>query len=141
LVLPAKSTVTFHIETKNDINELINKIKEKNWQPSIAMCPKTAPEKTFPFLQQIDHLLVMSVNPGFSGQQFMPSALDSFRAIGDYCSQHNLKVTLAADGGINKHNIAQLATLGVQDFAVASAIFESTDPVQAINELQKLVEK
>ena len=74
LVLSPESILTFHIESASDVKKLSRRIKEKNIIPSIAVSPKTPVEKIFPFLDLVDHILIMTVEPGFSGQCFLQSS-------------------------------------------------------------------
>jgi len=135
------STLSFHIETKQEKSKLIDHIKEKKWKPSIAVSPKTDISQTFPFLPLIDQVLIMSVEPGFSGQAFMPSVLDKVSTLVQYRNEHSLSFSIAMDGGISKDNIAQLAQLGVEEFAVATAVFGAKDSVNALQELEELIKK
>lgn len=129
------STVTFHIETNGEKNILIEHIKEKKWRAGMAINPKTAITEIFPFLPHIDQILIMSVEPGRSGQQFIPSTMDKIKPLVEYRAAHHLQFTIAIDGGINQQNIGTLAAAGVQEFAVASAIFGNEDLVEAVKGL------
>lgn len=79
LELPPKTILSFHPETVKNFSDTINFIKEKKWTPSIAISPKIDLEKMFQFLDTITHVLLMSVEPGFSGQQFLPSSIDRLK--------------------------------------------------------------
>jgi len=140
LSLKENSIVTFHIETiENNIN--INKrIREKRLVPGIAISPKTPVEEIFSLLDVIHHVTIMSVEPGFAGQTFLPSAIKKIEQLVSYRQTKGLPFTIALDGGINEHNIADLTQRGVDLFGVASAIFGKKDPVAALKNLQKLAE-
>jgi len=140
LDLPAGTLVTFHIETTNEPERLINLIQNKKWLAGIAMSPKTAIEELFPFLGRIHQALVMSVQPGHSGQLFMPSAIDKVNRLAEYRKSNNLHFSIGIDGGVNKENISMLVKAGVDDFGIATAIFGQPDPVAALQELNKLIE-
>lgn len=137
LSLKPKSIVSFHIETEGDTKATINNIKENNWHPSLTISPKTPLERTFNFLPFVDQLLVMSVEPGYSGQQFLPATIDRVKQVLQYKKEHHLSFALALDGGINQQNMGQLYQLGITDFAVASAIFNHSDRLQAVRELER----
>ncbi|MCX5922447.1 MAG: ribulose-phosphate 3-epimerase [Candidatus Dependentiae bacterium] len=139
LNLPAGSIVSFHIETIKDAMSLINRIHEKKWRASIALSPKTNVETIFPFLNVIDQVLVMSVEPGFSGQQFILAAVDKVDKLVAYRQAHDLPFTIGMDGGINKENITMLVDHGVQDIAIANAIFGHKDRVAALQKLKALI--
>jgi ribulose-phosphate 3-epimerase len=141
LILKPKSIISFHIETKYKITNIIDLIKEKNWLPSIAINPKTDIAQTFSFLPGISQVLIMSVEPGFSGQALIPFTMDKVVALIDYRKQHGLSFSTAMDGGIAIENIAHLTQLGVDQFAVASTIFKASDPVVVLKELNAFTKK
>lgn len=128
--------LTFHVENKIDHLKLIKEIKEKKYRAALAINPKTALEEIFPFLQDIHQVLLMSVQPGFSGQAFLDSSIDRLNALIDYRKQHNLSFEIVMDGGINEKNIAQLVRAGVDQVAIAAGIFGSENPVENINKLK-----
>jgi len=140
LNLPAGSIFSFHFEAIGQDIHLIKRIKEKNWKVSIAINPATDTNKIFPLLNQVDQVLIMSVEPGFSGQPFISSTIDKIDPLIGYRQTSRLDFTIAIDGGINQENIKQLANKHVDDFAVGSAIFKQPDPVIALEKLKKLVE-
>lgn len=139
LTLPANSTVSFHIETKDNVNDIIKFIHDKKWRASITLSPKTNVEAALPVANVVDQVLVMSVEPGYSGQQFLPHVVTKVQELVAYRAKHTLKFSIAMDGGINKDNIAMLAHEGVEDFAIAHAIFGQPDAVKALQELQQLL--
>ena len=137
-VLSDNSIVTFHFESKNNFREASVLIKENNLIPSIAINPKTPVEKVFPFLDVIHHVLIMSVEPGYSGQPFLPEIINKIDTLVSACQMNESKVTIAMDGGIKEDNIALLAQKGVEQFAVGSGIFDHTDRVAAVKKLYDL---
>lgn len=141
LDLRPHDTLSFHIEEPEDIKEEINYIKEKNIKTNIAISPKTAIEKLYPYLGSVDQVLLMSVNPGFSGQQFLDNSVDRLDTLVHHRTQENLSFEIVMDGGINETNIGELAKRGVDAVGVASAIFAHPDPVKALQELRRSAEK
>lgn len=139
LTLAPGSCITFHFESQYEIKDIIKSIREKKWMVSIAIKPKTAPEKIFPFLSEIDQVMVMSVEPGYSGQPFLPESIEKVQLLAAYRDTSKLPFRIGIDGGINKNNIKQLAQLGADDFAVASAVFAAPDRLQALRELKDLI--
>jgi ribulose-phosphate 3-epimerase len=131
--------ISFHIESSIDIFEYIKIIKEKKCIASLAINPKTTIEHMIPFLNVIHHFLIMSVEPGFSGQSFLPEVISKIDTLVAYRYEQALDFRIGVDGGINKTNIKYLAKKGVDDFAISNGIFEQSDPVQALNELYSLV--
>ena len=139
LSLNANSILTFHFESTQKIKTISDRIKKKNMIPSIAINPKTPVEKIFPFLDIIHHVVVMSVEPGFSGQSFIKEVVDKVDTIVSYVQMRGLKCDVAMDGGIDEGNISMLAQKGVQDFAVGSGIFSKPDKIKALKKLYELV--
>ncbi len=136
LQLPPESILSFHFESTKHIPEIIKRITEKNWLPSIALKPKTAVSEIFPFLNGISQVLLMSVEPGFSGQRFLPSVIGKLEPLMKQRDKHKLSFTIGMDGGVNEENIGMLAQHGIHDFAIASAIFDQPDPVAALKKLR-----
>jgi len=136
--LNANSILTFHIESAKEIRVLVDRIQKKNIVPSIAINPKTPVERIFPLLDVIRHVLVMSVEPGFSGQPFLPEVLDKVDTLVSYCSNIGEKITIAMDGGISEKNIGMLSEKGVEDFSVGSAIFKNPNRVEAVKKLYSM---
>jgi ribulose-phosphate 3-epimerase len=130
-----ESIVTFHIESKSKISETIKHIEAKKWLASIAINPKTPLEEIFPFLPVIHQVLVMSVEPGFAQQDFLPETADRLRQLVGFRQASKLRFRIGVDGGVKVGNIAQVVTNGADDIAVASAIFTAQDPARALKEL------
>lgn len=140
LSLSSGNTISFHFETIGEDIHLINHIQKKNCKVSVAIKPKTNVEEIFPLLNMIDQVLVMSVEPGFSGQAFLKDTTGKIEKLQAYRIANKLKFKIGVDGGINKDNLWDLKMKGVDDFAVAHAIFDTQDPVAALKELNKLAE-
>lgn len=139
-LLEPGSIITFHIESQCDIKDVIKSITEKNWTPSLAISPKTALEKIFPYLNEISQVLVMSVEPGYAGQAFLPEIFEKIQTLRAYKTMHNLPFSIAVDGGVNKSNLAQLAQAGVSEVAIASALLEQKNILKTLEELEQLAE-
>jgi len=137
--LPVGSIVTFHIESKGEIIKTIDRIKKKNWAPSIAINPKTNVDEIFTYLDMVSQVLVMSVVPGFSGQAFVPSVISKADQLVGYRQTSGLEFQLGMDCGIDKNNIVMLKDHGVDDFSIGSGIFKHDDPVAALKELEELI--
>ncbi|HRN78591.1 MAG TPA: ribulose-phosphate 3-epimerase [Candidatus Dependentiae bacterium] len=139
LNLTPGSMISFHYEVIGDSTSLINQIHGENWKASVAINPQTPIEKIFPVLGLVDQVLIMSVQPGFAGQDFIKSTIDKIIPLATYRRLNKFKFSIAMDGGIDEHNIAMLAQKGVEDFAVASAIFKTQDPIAALQKLATLI--
>lgn len=138
LELMPGSILSFHFENTTEKVQLIRRIREKNYKPSIAISPKTPIEEVLPLCNLVDQILIMSVEPGFYGQIFTESVIQKIEPLRLTREKQNLNFTIGMDGGINAKNIALLSEKGVDEFAAASAIFKSDDPVKAYEALKKL---
>lgn len=123
--------ITFHIEINKNINNLINKIKSLGYKVGLSIKPNTNVEKIIPYLQLIDLVLIMSVEPGFGGQKFIDQTLKKAQEIRNI----NKKITIEIDGGINDTNIKEIKKY-VDIAVVGSYITNSIDFNQAINNLK-----
>jgi ribulose-phosphate 3-epimerase len=138
LQLPANTVYSFHIESNFMKKDIIKKLTGKNWLPSIAIKPKTDVTQLFDLLDaSIYQVLVMSVEPGFAGQPFMPDSLAKIDELVAFRAKHKLNFMIGIDGGINAAIIAQVAQHGAQQITAASAIFSNPDRVAALNDLEK----
>jgi len=135
MVLPAQSIISFHFESNSGIDKMINSIQDKNWLPSIAINPKTPVEKIFPYLPMVYQILIMSVNPGSSGQAFLSETYDKIGELVGYRQTANLPFRIGVDGGLTGDILIKLVKMGANDFAMSSAIFNADDPVAAIEDL------
>jgi ribulose-phosphate 3-epimerase len=116
--------LTFHLEAVPEPRPLIEQIHAKGGAAGLAINPKTPADALTPFLDCVDLMLVMSVEPGFGGQTFIPSALDKLRWLRSHLPP---KTLLSVDGGIEHETVAQTAQAGATVFVVGSAIFEKSD--------------
>lgn len=130
----AKS-ITIHEEAKDDVLECINYLKKNGVKASLSIKPATPLEKLLPYLKYLDMVLIMSVNPGYSGQKFMPEILKKVKKL------RKLKplLDIEIDGGINKGNIKLATDAGANIFVVGSSIFNQKDKIKAILELRNAV--
>lgn len=127
-------TFIFHMEAIDDIIGLVNKVRGKGYKVGIAIKPSTSIVEVKQYLNDIDELLLMSVEPGFSGQKFMPEVLDKVKDI------NRDSLIISMDGGINEGNIKQVKNSGVHRVVVASAIFFGSDPLSSLKSLRGLSE-
>lgn len=134
------SWLSVHWEVATHLDRLLTRIHEKGARAGVALNPATPIEVLEDILPALDFVLIMSVNPGFAGQKFLPYALDKARRLQARVREGNLDVTIAMDGGVGLDNIDQVAAAGV-DFCVAgSAVFGSEDPAAAIGALRSRAE-
>jgi len=136
--LPFHSTIGIHIESEGEVRKNLLRIKELHASSSLVVNPGTNIDLIFPYLDIVDTVLLMTVQPGFSGQPFIPDVVQKIDPLLGYRQTDGLKFKIGMDGGIGKHNIAGLAERGVDWFAVGSAIFDAPNRVKALRELKEL---
>jgi len=139
--LPIDSIISFHIESEIDVISFAKIIREKKHKVSVAINPKTPVAEIIPFLNVVDQILVMTVNPGFSGQPFLESSFEKIAELVAHRQQHNNFFRIGVDGGIDATNIKKLIEIGVDDCAVGSAIFKHKDHVVALRQLEQICGK
>ncbi len=133
------STITVHIETCPNMDKTQKMIHDLGCKAGITLNPGTRAETIEPFLKNVDLVLVMSVNPGFSGQSFMPEVLPKISRIRKMLDGINPQVPIEVDGGINPDTIRQTFDHGARIFVAASAIFKHSRGIQA--GIESLTEK
>lgn len=138
LALPKNTYISFHAETKEDINSLIEQIQARSWLPSITLNPETPIKVVVPFLHSVKQVLVMSVNPGFSGQAFIPGTIEKVIRLKHILQTTKSDARIAVDGGINRGNIQDLFHAGATQLGIASGIFAQSNPTQELKELYAL---
>ena len=129
--------ITFHVECDSDIDATIDKIKSRGIQAGLVIKPNTPAEAVFPYLDELELVLVMTVEPGFGGQSFMADMLPKVTAIKAECARRGLSLLIEADGGIGEATIAQAATAGVDVCVAGTAVFKAENAAQAIAALQR----
>ena len=127
--------ITFHIESDSDIDKTIDNIKSRGIKAGLVLKPKTPAEAVFPYLDRLDLVLVMTVEPGFGGQSFMADMMPKVEAIKAEINRRGLNVLIEADGGIGDATIAEVARAGVDVSVAGTAVFKAENPSQAIKRL------
>lgn len=113
----------FHYEARSDVTETLKTIREKGCKACLTIKPCTKAEEIFPFLPLCDMVLVMSVEPGFGGQSFMPNALDKLTALRNEINRLGLDILLEVDGGVNKDTAACAVNAGADVLVAGSFLF------------------
>ncbi len=126
----------FHCEIKEDIDHIIEKIKNTGIKPGLALNPETAVAKVIPYINKIANVLILSVNPGMSGQSFMPEVLSKVAVLNEMRTAQGLDFTITIDGGINNETIAYCQDQGIDICVVGSYICNSNNYDQKIAELR-----
>ena len=128
--------ITFHYESDNDPKEVIDEIRRLGCKVGISIKPKTEVEKIYPYLDMVDLILIMSVEPGFGGQSFMSEVLDKVIKIKEIKQKENKKYVIEIDGGIDDKTIHQAKDAGVEVCVAGSYIFKQKDRIETIKKLK-----
>lgn len=119
--------ITFHPEASEHIDRSVQLIKDNGCKAGLVFNPATPLHYLDYTLDKLDMVLLMSVNPGFGGQKFIPGTLDKLRHVRQRIEQAGLDIRLEVDGGINEENIKEIAKAGADTFVAGSAIFGKSD--------------
>ncbi len=131
--------ITFHLEAVNEdeIEKLILRIHERGLKVGISLKPKTAVKEILPYLNQIDLVLVMSVEPGFGGQSFIEESLNKISELREFIDNHNLSCLIEVDGGINDTTAPRCIQSGADILVSGSYIFGANDIKENVRKLIK----
>ena len=133
------SMITFHPEASRHVHRTIQLIKSHGCQAGVVLNPATPIEVLDYVIEELDMVLVMSVNPGFGGQAFIPSALDKLRRIRERIDRTGKPIRLEIDGGVKPDNIAEIAAAGADTFVAGSAIFGQPDYANVVRRMKDAV--
>ena len=133
------SLISIQVEACIHLNRTVQMIKEAGIQAGVVLNPSTPVASVRWILPYIDFVLIMSVNPGFGGQHFIPNSLDKIRAMRKLIDELDLPTLIQVDGGVNSKTIQAVASSGANVFVAGSAIFGSEDYSQTIKQLKKLI--
>ncbi len=128
--------ISFHIEEEKHPHRVIQKIRDLGISPAVALNPHTRPEEIEFLIESLDMVLLMSVNPGFGGQRFIPSVLEKIERVKDMVDRRNPSCLIEVDGGVNDKNISALKRAGVDIVVAGSYIFSNSDYKKAISSLR-----
>jgi ribulose-phosphate 3-epimerase len=128
--------IAVHQETCTHLHRTVQLIRERGVKAGVALNPATPVESLRWTLQDLDFVLIMSVNPGFGGQQFIPSALEKVAQLRTIIRERGLSTLIQIDGGVNAGTIGRISAAGVDVFVAGSAIFGSDDYNRTISELK-----
>ncbi|MBQ9271534.1 MAG: ribulose-phosphate 3-epimerase [Alphaproteobacteria bacterium] len=131
--------ITVHFEACADLSRVIAYLNERQIKVGISLKPATPAEVLLPYTDKIDNILIMTVEPGFGGQKFMPEILPKIRKTSSFTANKN--ITLEVDGGINLQTSKQCVECGAGVLVAGSAIFKAKNPAQVVQELKKIGEK
>ncbi len=133
--------IIIHVELDQKVPDLIWKIRSEGKKVGLALNPPTHIEQVEPFLKKIDTLLVMTVNPGFGGQPFIPETLPKIQQAVEWRRARGLKYHIEVDGGINFETAAECAQAGADAFVSGTALFHRRNMRAAIKKMRQIVEE
>lgn len=127
---------TIHVETAPHLHRLLQTIKERGLKAGVSLNPSTSLSTIEEVLGDVDMVLIMTVNPGFGGQKFIPSMLDKIARLRKMIDERNLAVDIQVDGGINASTARQVVAAGANILVAGSAIYQAENIEQAIREIR-----
>ncbi|MBA5762734.1 ribulose-phosphate 3-epimerase [Vibrio sp. 404] len=130
------SMITFHIEASDHVDRTLQLIKEHGCKAGVVLNPATPLSHLEYIMDKVDMILLMSVNPGFGGQSFIPNTLEKLRAVRKMIDESGRDIRLEIDGGVKAENIREIAEAGADMFVAGSAIFSQSDYKKAIDEMR-----
>ncbi|MEF1255693.1 MULTISPECIES: ribulose-phosphate 3-epimerase [unclassified Vibrio] len=130
------SMITFHIEASEHVDRTLQLIKEHGCKAGVVLNPATPLSHLEYIMDKVDMILLMSVNPGFGGQSFIPNTLDKLRAVRKMIDESGRDIRLEIDGGVKVDNIKEIAEAGADMFVAGSAIFNEPDYKQVIDHMR-----
>lgn len=133
--------ISVHAETCAHLNRTVQLIRDSGARPGVVLNPATPVETLRWILEYLDFVLVMSVNPGFGGQRFIPNSIAKIALLRRVISERGLNTLIEVDGGVSPQTIADIAAAGADVFVAGSAIFNSPDYRQTIHALRQLASR
>jgi ribulose-phosphate 3-epimerase len=133
--------ISVHAETCAHLNRTVQLIRDAGARPGVVLNPATPVETLQWILEYLDFVLVMSVNPGFGGQRFIPNSIAKIARLRAMIAERGLNTLIEVDGGVSSQTIADIAAAGADVFVAGSAIFKSPDYRQTILTLRKLADR
>ena len=131
--------ISFHPEASRHVHRTVQLIRSHGCQAGLVLNPATPVESLDWVLEDIDLVMLMSVNPGFGGQAFIPSTLDKLRAVRTMIDKAGKPIRLEVDGGVKADNIGEIAAAGADTFVAGSAIFNAPDYAEVIARMRAAV--
>lgn len=135
-VMAGADIVTFHLESDDDAGEVIDAIKKSGAKVGISIKPRTDLKEVLPYLDKIDMLLIMTVEPGFGGQSYISEMTDKIEKTKKYISEHNLNVAIQVDGGINEQTAKIASAAGADILVAGNYLFKAENMKDAVEKIQ-----
>lgn len=133
--------VTVHWESEGDTRAQIRRIRELGAKASVSIRPGTPLAEILPLLPELDMVLIMTVEPGFGGQGFIPETIPKIRELRRIINEQGYACDIEIDGGVTRENVAEIAKYGANVIVAGSAVFAAADPGEALRELRRKTEE
>jgi ribulose-phosphate 3-epimerase len=127
--------ISVHVEAMPHLQRTVAHLRARGLRPGVVLNPATPLSTLDEILPEVDYVLIMSVNPGFGGQAFLPASLDKIRRLRRTIDERGLKVQVEVDGGVDTSNVKALRLAGAEVFVAGSAVFGQGDPEAAVRRL------
>lgn len=131
------SYITFHPDASVHVDRSLQMIRDAGCKAGLVLNPAVSPDCLRYVMDRLDMILLMSVNPGFGGQKFIPSTIDKVREVRQLIDKSGFDIRLEVDGGISAKNIAEVAAAGADTFVAGSAIFNADDYKSVIDDMRQ----
>jgi ribulose-phosphate 3-epimerase len=131
--------ISFHPEASDHVDRTLNLIREHGCRPGLVLNPATPVQVLDHVMDKVDLILLMSVNPGFGGQKFIPGVLSKLRTVRRLIEASGREIRLEIDGGVKVDNIAEIARAGADTFVAGSAIFGARDYAATVREMRAAI--
>jgi len=132
--------ITIHVETSPHLHRSVQFIKDQGCKAGVSLNPATSLATLDHILSEVDMVLIMTVNPGFGGQEFIPSVLPKIKRLREKISEKGIGVDIEVDGGVNLNTISKVAQAGGNIFVAGNAVFTTPDYGKTISELRRLAQ-
>ena len=134
------SLATMHIEAVPDPTRALERTREQGLDFGLVISPGTPFDAVTPYVEQCDVILVMSVEPGYGGQSFMPEVLPKIESAREWVESHGLRADIQVDGGVTTENAQQITSAGATVLVAGTAVFRADDPPAAVEALRRAAE-
>lgn len=128
--------ITFHVESNSDADKVIEAVKNSGVKCGVSVKPGTPVETVYKYLDRIDMVLIMTVEPGFGGQGFIPETAEKIRTLREYITENNISIDIEVDGGINEKTVSVVREAGANVLVSGSYLFNASSMADAVASLK-----